>query len=158
MMISNVKGEFTRVSGTVVLDSSNPAASSINAVIDAASINTREPQRDGHLKSADFLDVEKYPQITFRSTAIVSAGSDTYEVVGDLTIHAVTQKVDLHIDSLTPEIKDPFGFLRRGASAHTKIERKDFGLTWNAALETGGVLVGDAVEITIDTELMRKAE
>jgi polyisoprenoid-binding protein YceI len=158
LMISNVKGEFTRVKGSAAFDPSNPGASHVEVTIDATSINTRDPQRDTHLKSADFLEVDKYPEITFRSTGVVAAGDDSYEVVGDLTIRGVTQPVDLHVDSLTPEVKDPWGFLRRGVSAHTKIERKDFGLAWNAALETGGFVVGDEVEITIDAELTRKAE
>jgi len=157
-MISNVKGEFTRATGSVVFDPADPTAAKVDVVIDATSINTREPQRDGHLKSPDFLDTEKYPEITFHSTAVVVAGKDSFEVVGDLTIHGVTQAVALQVDSFSPEVKDPWGFYRRGASAHTKIERKDFGLVWNATLETGGFMVGDEVEITIDTELTRKAE
>lgn len=158
LMISNVKGEFTRLSGNVSFDPSDLASSHIEATIETASINTREPQRDQHLKSADFLEVAKYPSITFRSTAIVAAGSDSFEVVGDLTIRGVTRPVALNVESVTPEVKDPWGFVRRGATARTKIDRKDFGLIWNTALETGGFLVGDDVEITIDAELMRKAE
>jgi len=158
MMISNVKGEFTRVTGSVEFDPSKPDAARVEVVIDATSINTREGQRDGHLKSADFLDVEKYPEITFRSTSAVAAGNNSYEVVGELTVHGVTRPVALHVESVSQEVKDPWGFLRVGASAHTKIERKDFGLTWNSALEAGGLLVGDDVEITIDAELVRKAE
>jgi polyisoprenoid-binding protein YceI len=158
MMISNVKGEFTRVTGSAEFDPSKPGAAHVEVVIDTTSINTREPQRDGHLKSADFLDVERYPEITFRSTGVVPAGNDSYEVVGDLTIHGVTRQVALQVESVTKEVKDPWGFLRVGASAHTKIERTEFGLTWNAALEAGGFLVGDEVEITIDAELVRKAE
>ena len=158
LMISNVKGEFTRVSGNVTFDPNDLASSNVDVTIEAASISTREAQRDEHLKSADFLDVANYPTITFRSTAIVAAGGDSYEVVGDLTIRGVTRPVALNVESVTAEVKDPWGFVRRGATARTKIERKDFGLIWNAALETGGVLVGDDVEITIDAELTRKAE
>jgi len=110
------------------------------------------------VKSADFLDVKRYPAITFRSTAIVSTGEDSYQVSGDLTIHGVTRQVTLHVDSVTPEIKDPGGLWRRGACARARIERKDFGLTWNAVLESGGFLVGDEVDITIDVELTRKPE
>ena len=157
MMISNVKGEFGRITGTVEFDPSNLAASHVEAEIDAATVSTREPQRDQHLKSVDFLDVKRYPAITFRSTKIVSAGEDSHEVGGDLTIRGVTRAVTLQVESVTPEIKDTVGLLRRGASAVTRIERKDFGLTWNAVLESGGFVVGDDVEITIDVEVVRKA-
>jgi polyisoprenoid-binding protein YceI len=156
LMISNVKGEFTQVTGTVTLDDANPSASSINVTIDVNSISTREPQRDAHLKSADFFDVAKYPTITFVSKEVVKSGDDSYEVVGDLTIHGVTKTVDLDVESVTPEMKDPYGMFRRGAEAKTTILRSDFGLKYNAALETGGVLIGDDVHITIDTELVRK--
>jgi len=158
MMISNVKGEFSRVSGSVDFDPSNLAVCRVEAVIDAASINTREPQRDRHLKSAEFLDVFRYPTITFQSTSIVSTGENSYDVAGDLTIRGVSREVILEVESVTPEIKDPDGFLRRGASARTHIERKDFGLTWNAVLESGGFVVGEGVDISIDVELIRKPE
>jgi len=157
MMISNVKGEFSRITGSVEFDPSNVAASHVEATIESASVNTRELQRDTHLKSHDFLDVGRYPKITFVSTKIVSTGVDSYEVAGDLTIRGVTREVTLYVDSVTPEIKDPEGLLRLGASATTRIERKDFGLTWNAVLESGGFVVGDEVDITIDVELVRKA-
>jgi polyisoprenoid-binding protein YceI len=156
LMISNVKGEFTQVTGTVELDDANPNASSINMTVDVNSISTREPQRDAHLKSADFFDVAKFPTITFVSKEVVKSGDDSYEVVGDLTIHGVTKTVDLNVESVTPEMKDPYGMFRRGAEAKTTILRSDFGLVYNAALETGGVLIGDDVHITIDTELVRK--
>ena len=158
MMISNVKGEFSRITGSVEFDPSNLAASHVEATIDSATVNTREPQRDSHLKSPDFLDVSRYPKITFRSTKIVSAGEDSFEVIGELTIRGVTREVTLQVESVTPEIKDPDGMLRLGASATTRIARKDFGLTWNAVLESGGFLVGDEVDITIDVELVRKEE
>jgi polyisoprenoid-binding protein YceI len=158
MMISNVKGEFSRITGSVEFDPLNLAASRVEVKIDSASVNTREPQRDSHLKSPDFLDVDRYPTITFRSTQIVSEGRDSYEVTGDLTIRGVTREVRLHVEAVTPEIKDPQGLLRRGASATTRIARKDFGLTWNAVLESGGFVVGDEVDITIDVELIRKPE
>ena len=157
MMIANVKGEFTKVSGTVTFDPSNPAASSIGVTIDATSISTREPQRDEHLKSADFLDVANYPSITFKSKGVVPAGKDSYEVVGDLAIRGVTREVKLLVDSVTPEAKDPWGGARRGASASTTINRKEFGLAWNMALEAGGWLVGDDIHITIDVEFVRPA-
>lgn len=158
MMISNVKGEFSGVTGSVEFDPANPSASRVEATIDAASVSTREAQRDRHLKSTDFFDVRRYPTITFRSTSVVSTGDDSYSVTGDLTIRDVTRTVTLQVEAVTPEIKDPDGFLRRGAHARTRIERKDFGLTWNAVLESGGFVVGDEVGITIDVELVRKPE
>jgi len=155
MMISNVRGEFTKVTGKIAWDAENPANSSIEATIDAASINTREPQRDGHLKSADFLDVEKYPALEFRSTE-VQGGDGELKVTGQLTIHGVTRTAVLDVEGPTPESRDPWGNVRIGASATTKINRKDYGLTWNSTLETGGVLVGDEVKISIDLEAVRQ--
>ncbi|HZC43122.1 MAG TPA: YceI family protein [Acidobacteriaceae bacterium] len=154
LMVSNVRGEFTKVSGTVKFDPQNPSASSVDATIDANSISTRDPQRDGHLKSPDFLDTEKFPTITFRSKKIQAhAGAGT--ITGDLTIHGVTREITLDVEGPSPEMKDPWGKQRIGASATTKLSRKEFGLTWNAALETGGVMIGDEVKITIDVELVR---
>jgi polyisoprenoid-binding protein YceI len=157
MMIANVKGEFTKVSGTVTYDPSDPSAAQIQATVDASSISTRDEQRDGHLKSADFFDVAKFPSITFQSKEVVPVGSDSFEAVGDLTIRGVTQPVALTVEEVTPEAKDPWGNMRRGATAKTKIRRKDFGLNWNVTLEAGGFLVGDDIEITIDVELIRQA-
>jgi polyisoprenoid-binding protein YceI len=157
LMISNVKGEFTKVTGTVTVDDTNHAMSGIDVAIDVNSISTREPQRDTHLKSADFFDVEKFPTITFVSKEVVKSGDNEFEVVGDLTIHGVTKTIDLEVEELTPEMKDPYGLYRRGASAKATILRSDFGLKYNAALETGGVLIGDDVHITIDIEMTRKA-
>lgn len=154
MMVSNVRGEFGKVSGTVRFDPDNPANSTVEATIDASSIATRDEQRDGHLKSADFLDVEKFPTITFQSTKI-ELHSGGAKLTGNLTIHGVTHEITLDVEGLTPELKDPWGKLRIGASATGKLSRKDFGLNWNAALETGGVLVGDEVKITIDVEVVR---
>jgi polyisoprenoid-binding protein YceI len=155
MMISNVRGEFGKVAGTVHFDPRNPTAAGITAEIDVNSINTREPQRDGHLKSADFLDAAKYPTIRFQSTSVQPAGPGGYKVTGDLTIRGVTREVVLKVDGPTPENKDPWGKLRSGAEATARISRKDFGLTWNQALETGGVLVGDEVDINLDVELVK---
>ena len=155
MMITNVRGEFTKVSGKILWDSENPANSSIEASIDATSISTRDPQRDGHLKSPDFFDVEKFPEIQFRSTQVQSTEGGL-EVTGHLTIHGVTHSVVLEVEGPTPETRDPWGSARIGASASTKIDRKDFGLTWNSALETGGVLVGDQVKISIELEGVRQ--
>lgn len=157
MMIAWVSGEFSGVTGAVAFDPKNLDESRIEVTIDAATVSTREPQRDRHLKSADFLDVGSYPTITFQSTKIASAGERSYKVDGELTIRGVTRGVTLQVDSLTPEIRDPDGFLRRGAHASTRIERRDFGLTWNAVLESGGFVVGDEVEILVDVELVRQA-
>lgn len=154
MMLSNIRGEFTKMSGTIKFDPDNPSNSSVETIIDAASINTRDAQRDTHLKSADFLEAEKFPALTFRSTQI-TPHSDGGKVTGDLTIHGVSRLITLDVEGPTPEMKDPWGKQRIGASATTKLSRKDFGLVWNAALETGGVLVGDEVKITIDVEAVR---
>jgi polyisoprenoid-binding protein YceI len=158
MMVSTVRGEFQKVSGTAVIDDKNLKASSIEAVIDAATINTREAKRDAHLKGADFFDVEKFPTITFKSTEVKKAGKDKYKVAGNLTMHGVTKPVVLDVESAATELKDPWGNVKRGAVATTKLNRKDFGLNWNAALETGGVVVSDEVKVTIDLELNRKAD
>jgi polyisoprenoid-binding protein YceI len=158
MMITNVRGGFQKVTGTVVYDPQNPAASSVNAEIDAASINTNEAQRDAHLRSADFLHAEKFPTITFRSTGIESAGEGEIKLTGDLTIHGVTKPVVLKVEGPSPEGKDPWGNTRTGATATTKIKRSDFGLTWNTALETGGFLVGDELKIELDLSLIKAAD
>jgi polyisoprenoid-binding protein YceI len=154
LMVSNVRWEFTKVSGTVKFDPENPAASSVEATIDANSISTRDPQRDGHLKSAEFLDTEKFPTIMFRSKRVeIQHGGG--KVIGDLTIHGVTREVTLDVEGPSPEMKDPWGKQRIGASATTKIDRKDFGVVWNSPLETGGVMIGDEVKINIDVEFVR---
>jgi polyisoprenoid-binding protein YceI len=155
MMVTNVRGGFRSVNGTVVFDPEDPAGSSIEAVIDAASISTMDDQRDAHLRSADFLDVEKYPTITFQSTKVERTGDDEWKATGELTIHGVTRPVVLKIEGPTAEGKDPWGNIRIGASAATKIKRSDFGLTWNAALETGGILVGDDLKIELDVSLIK---
>lgn len=155
MMITNVHGGFSGVQGTVVYDSDNPAASSIEATIDAASINTNEAPRDAHLRSADFLDVEKFSTITFKSKQLKKVGDDEWNLAGDLTLHGVTKEVVLKVEGPTAETKDPYGNIRIGASATTRIKRSDFGLTWNATLETGGILVGDDLKIEIEVSLIR---
>jgi len=156
MMISNVKGEFTAVAGTLVFDPKNPSASKIDATIDVNSINTREPKRDAHLKSADFFDAAKYPTMVFHSKQAWKSG-DKIQVKGDLTMHGVTKEVVLDVDGPTAELKDPWGKLRIGATATARLNRKDWGLTWNQALEAGGVLVGDEVAITLDIEAVKAA-
>jgi polyisoprenoid-binding protein YceI len=155
MMVSNVRGEFQKVTGSVFFDPKNPAASKVEATIDATTVSTREEKRDGHLKSPDFLDVAKFPTITFKSTSVRQSGGK-YNVAGALTIHGVTKPVTLVVDTPSPETKDSYGFIRSGASATTTISRKDFGLVWNQTLDNGGVVVGDQVTITLDVEMMRK--
>lgn len=154
MMIAKVRGGFEKISGTFFYDPANLAQSKVDVVIDAASINTRDEQRDTHLKSADFFDIEKYPTLTFKSTRIEKSGSDL-KITGDLTIHGVTKSIALDVEGPSEELKDPWGNAKIGASATTKISRKEFGLTWNAALEAGGLLVGDEVSINIDVQFVK---
>jgi polyisoprenoid-binding protein YceI len=155
MMISYVKGEFTGVTGTIELNEADYRKSKLQVSIDATTINTRDPQRDAHLKSADFFDVERIPTLMFTSTAIQKEGDEEYAVTGDLTIHGVRKSVTFNVEDLSAPAKDPWGNTRIGLSATTKINRKDFGLTWNAALETGGILVGDEVTITVDAQFVK---
>ena len=155
MMITNVRGHFSGITGVLTLDDQDVTKSQVEASIPAASINTREPDRDTHLKSADFLDVEKFPTLTFASTNITRTGEGELEVEGDLTIHGVTRRVVFAVEGPTPPGKDPWGNTRIGWTAITKINRKDFGLNWNAALETGGILVGDDVTLTLDVEAVK---
>lgn len=156
LMISNVKGEFTKVTGTVTYDRDDPKASKVDVTIDVASLHTRDEQRDGHLKSPEFFDVANFPAIKFVSTSVEPDGHDEYVVKGDLTIHGVTREEALQVEGPTPEVKDPWGNVKAGAAATAKINRKDFGLTWNAPLETGGVMVGDEVKISLEVELTRR--
>jgi len=155
MMISNVKGQFAKLSGGLTLDESKLANSHVEAVIEAASIETRDAQRDAHLKSADFFDVEKFPTLTFKSMSVKPLGDGELAVEGGLTFHGITRKVVFSVEGPTPPAKDPWGNTRIAISATTKISRKDFGLTWNAALETGGFLVGDEVTITLDVQFVK---
>ncbi len=156
MMITNVRGEFTKLEGKVTWDPKAPEAAQVQAEIDVASISTREEKRDGHLKSPDFFDAEKFPKITFKSKSVKAKGSDELAITGDLTIHGVTKEVVLDVEGPSAASTDPFGNVRVGATATTKIKREDFGLVWNAALETGGVLVGNDVKITIDISLIKQ--
>jgi polyisoprenoid-binding protein YceI len=155
MMITNVRGSFSNLSGTVAWDAENPSLSTIEAVVDATTLVTQDAGRDAHVKSADFLDVEKFPTFTFKSTSVESAGDDELKVTGDLTIHGVTKQVVLSVEGPTAEGKDPWGNTRIGASAKTKIKRSEFGLTYNAALETGGILIGDDLKIELDLSLIK---
>ena len=155
MMISNVRGEFRGMQGTLTQSAADITLSSVEIEIDAASIETRDRQRDAHLRSSDFLDTGRYPAISFRSTRVVKLKGDALRVEGDLTVRGVTRNVHLDVDSVSAETKDPWGNVRVAASARTVINRKDFGLTWNAALEAGGVLVGDDVTIDLDVEFVK---
>lgn len=156
MMISNVRGQFTKVAGTITANGNDPASVRIEATIDTSSIDTRSADRDADLKSANFLDVAKYPTMTFKSRKIEPAGAGKWKIVGDLTLHGVTKEVTLDVQGPTAPIKDPWGNTRAGASATTKISRKDFGLTWNKLLEAGGAVVGDEVTVSIDVEAVKK--
>lgn len=156
LMISSVRGEFEKVTGKIVYDEADVTKSTADITIDAASINTRVAKRDEHLRSPDFLDVAKYPAITFRSKRVEKTGNGALKMTGDLTIRGVTKEVVLAVEGPSPEIRDPGGNLRVGGQATTKIHRKDFGLTWNKTVDGGGVVVGDEVEITIDVEIYRK--
>jgi polyisoprenoid-binding protein YceI len=158
LMVSNVRGEFGKVTGTVDFDAKDPSKAKVEATIDAGTINTREQKRDEHLKSPDFFDVAKYPTITFKSKKVVAAGAGKLKVTGDLTIHGVTKEVTLDVEGPAMETKDPWGNQRTGAQATTKINRKDFGLKWNKVLDGGGVAVGDEVTITIDVEMTKKVD
>jgi polyisoprenoid-binding protein YceI len=155
MMVSTVRGEMGKVTGTVNIDESDLTKSSVEATIDASGINTREPKRDDHLRSPEFLDTAKYPTITFKSTKI-SKMDDHYQVAGDLTLHGVTKPIVLDVSGAATPIKDPMGNMKLGGSATTRINRQDFGVAWNKALDSGGVVVGDQVDVTIDVELVKK--
>jgi len=153
LMISTVRGEFHQINGTVVVDDADISKSYVNVTIDATTVDTREPDRDKHLMSPDFFDVAKYPSMTFKSTKVESNGPDKLKVTGDLTIRGVTKQVVLDVTAPKPPIKDPWGLQRTAVSGSTKINRQDFGVAWNKALDAGGVVVGDDVNITLDVEL-----
>ena len=155
MMISNVKGVFSGIKGSLNLDEADLTNCRVEASIDAASVNTREPQRDAHLKSADFFDVENFPTLSFKSSRVTRTDHGQCKVTGDLTIHGVTRSVDFAVEGPSAPTKDPWGNTRMGLAATTKINRQDFGLTWNTTLETGGILVGDEVTITLDVQFVK---
>ncbi len=152
MMVSKAKGQFNKITGKIALDEKDLTKSTVEATIDVASIDTNNTKRDEHLRSPDFFDVEKFPSITFKSTKVEKKGKDALKVTGDLTLHGVTKSVVLET-TLTGPSTNPWGQQVRGIEAKTKLNRKDFGLTWNKGLETGGVLVGEEVEISIDAEV-----
>ena len=155
MMVTNVPGRFTEFSGKIVFDEKDPSKSSVNATIKAASINTDNTRRDEHLRSADFFDAEKHPQITFRSTSMKPSGKGktSYSLEGDLTMHGVTKRVQLLAIGAAQTIKDPWGNTKYGFRVTGKVNRKDFGLAWNAVLEAGGVAVSEEVDLALSIEL-----
>ena len=157
MMISKVRGEFQKVAGTVNLDEANPANTIVDIQIETASVNTRDAQRDGHLKSPDFFNSEVYPNITFKSKKVDVTGKNTAVLTGDLTIRDITKEVKLDVE-YAGMAKNPWGMTSAGFTAHGSLNREDFGLVWNMALETGGVLVGKDIEINIETELVKAPE
>lgn len=153
MMFTTVRGQFKSFEGDLTIDPANPAQSYTEGSIDVASINTGEAQRDVHLRSGDFFDVEKYPRMSFRSSRIESLGGRKYKVYGQMTIKDVTREVVFDVTD-EGQGQDPWGNQRRGISAETKLNRKDFGLTWNVALETGGWLVGDEIKVSVELQLV----
>ena len=155
MMISNVKGQFTGLNGVLTLNEADVTKSRLQASVEAATISTRDAQRDAHLRSADFFDVEKFPSLSFESTRVSRKGDGECRVTGNLTIHGITREVIFTVEGPTPQAKDPWGNTRLGLSATAKINRKDFGLVWNTTLETGGILVGDDVTITLDIQFVK---
>ena len=157
LMVSTVEGRFEKVSGKVVLDEANPARSSVDIAIDPSSINTGNSQRDGHLKSPDFFDVAKFPKLDFKAKKIDKAGAGKFKVEGDLTMHGVTRPITLDVEGPSAAIKDPMGRMVRAVVARGKLNRKDWGLTWNKALEGGGVLVSDEVKLEVHAERVEAA-
>jgi polyisoprenoid-binding protein YceI len=155
MAISNVKGQFSKVTGSLTMSDGDLARAHVEATIEADSIDTHDTGRDAHLKSVEFLDVEHFPTLTFSSNGIKIVGAGELTVEGDLTLRGVTRKVLFDVEGPTAPQKDPWGGTRLAVSATTKISRKDFGLVWNATLESGGILVGDEVAITLDVEFLR---
>ncbi len=155
MMISNVKGSFNGLTGTLIEDTADPSRSTVEASVDIATLNTGDAQRDAHLKSPDFFHQEQNPQMTFRSTKVEKKGEGEYAVTGDLTLHGVTKPVTFAVEGPSAPGKDPWGNTRIGLSAIGKINRKDFGLSWNAALETGGVHVGEEVQISLEVQFIK---
>lgn len=156
LAISTVRGGFSNVKGTVILDDQDISKSSVDVTIDVSTVDTRTPDRDKDLKSDKFFDVAKYPTMTFKSTKVEQAGAGKLKVTGDLTIRGTTKSVVLDVDGPTAPVKDPWGNQRSAVNATTKINRQDFGVKWNATMDNGGVVVGDEVSITIDAEMVQK--
>ncbi len=156
MMVTNVRGSFGKIEGSVEFDGKNVAGIAVRATIDASTIDTREPKRDEHLRSADFFDVANHPTIEFRSKKATAAGEGKFKLVGDLTMRGVTKEVTLDVEGPTAAVQDPWGNTKIGATATTTINRKDFGILWNKTLDAGGVVVGDEVQVTLDLQLVKK--
>lgn len=156
MVVSKVRGRFTRWSGTIAMDERDPAKAQVEITIEPASVDTGVEQRDNHLRSPDFFDVERYPTMTFRSTRSEKVGEREYRLIGDLTMHGVTRPVSLEVE-FAGSAKDPWGGVRAGFSARGSLDRKDFGLTYNQLLETGGVVVGEKVDLDIEVEAVKQA-
>jgi polyisoprenoid-binding protein YceI len=154
LMIATVRGEFHGIKGTVKLDQDDVTKSNVDVSLDATTVDTREPDRDKHLRSADFFDVEKFPAMTFKSTRVEDAGAGKLKVTGDLTIRGVTKPVVLDVTAPKPPIKDPWGMQRSAVTATTKINRLDYGVSWNKTLDSGGMMLGDLVDITLDIEMV----
>ena len=156
LTVSNVTGTFNKIKGSASIEGEDLATLKVEVTIDAASVDTGHPKRDEHLRTADFLDVTKYPTITFVSKKVVKADPGKLRITGDLTLHGVTREITVDLEGPTPEIKDPWGNFRRGATGTARIDRRDFGITWNKALDTGGLVVGNEVGIQVDIEWVRK--
>ena len=155
MMISNVKGSFSGLAGILIEDTDDPTLSSVEAAISVDTLNTGDAARDGHLKAPDFFDAEQFPTMTFKSTLVEKKGDEEYAVTGDLTIHGVTKAVTFEVEGPSRPGKDPRGNVRIGLSATGKINRKDFGLSWNAPLETGGILIGEEVHLSLEVQFLK---
>lgn len=156
LTVSNVKGDFSKVKGIVAIDDQDITKLTVEVTLDAASINTGHAKRDEHLRSPDFFDVTQYPTITFVSKKVTKAGMNKLKVIGNLTIHGMTKEIAVDVEGPSPEVKDPWGNFRRGATATANIDRRDFGLKWNKVLDSGGLVVGEEVNIYIEVELVRK--
>jgi polyisoprenoid-binding protein YceI len=158
MGLVNVKGSFDKFQGEVALNEKNPSKSAVEVAIESASINTGVEKRDEHLRTEDFFDCPKYPTIRFVSKKVMPAGKRKLKVIGDLTMLGKTKEVVLLVNGPTPEIRDPWGNLRRGATARTRVNRHDFGMTWNRALDTGGIMISKTVDVIMEVELIKTAE
>ncbi len=156
LTVSNVTGTFNKFKGSATMDGEDPATLKVEVTIEAASVDTGNEKRDAHLRTADFLDTTKYPTISFASKKIVKGDPGKLKVIGDLTIHGVTREITVDLEGPTPEVKDPWGGFRRGATGTTRIDRRDFGITWNTPLDSGGLLVGNEVTIYVEVEWVRK--